>query len=71
MVCSAGRATSGKIPISSPSNIQPKKAAIRTSHCARTPEGGSSLDVGGMVSRTHNQTGYALRASILILRVTA
>ena len=26
----AGRATSGKMPISSPSNIQPRKAATRT-----------------------------------------
>src|SRR4051812_47200763 len=32
MVCSAGRATSGKIPISKPSNIQPRKAAANTSH---------------------------------------
>src|SRR5205809_531107 len=30
--CSAGRATSGKIPISMPSNIQPKNAAVRAIH---------------------------------------
>src|SRR2546427_6016113 len=31
----AGPATSGKIPISNPSNIQPRKAAMRTRHWPR------------------------------------
>src|SRR6266496_2964547 len=35
MSCSAGRATSGKIPISKPSNIQPRKAAMSTRHWPR------------------------------------
>ena len=33
--CKAGRATSGKIPICMPSNIQPRQAASRASHKAR------------------------------------
>ena len=32
--CSAGRATSGKIPISNPSNIHPRNAASNTIHGA-------------------------------------
>src|SRR5436309_15915569 len=35
MSCNAGRATNGKIPISKPSNIQPRKAARSTSHWPR------------------------------------
>ena len=35
MLWRAGRATSGKMPISTPSNIQPRKPAARTNHCAR------------------------------------
>src|SRR5688500_15878190 len=31
----AGRATTGKRPISKPSNSQPRNAAMRTIHCAR------------------------------------
>src|ERR1044072_9178350 len=37
MSCKAGRATSGTIPISRPSNIQPRKAATSTSHWPRVP----------------------------------
>ena len=50
MLCNAGRATSGKIPISTPSNIHPRKAAASTSHCARVlvfPSGAAA--VGALV----------------------
>ena len=43
MVCNAGRATSGKIPISNPSNIQPRNAAARTNHCPRVAADGLSI----------------------------
>ena len=52
MDCNAGRATSGKMPISSPSNIHPRNAAASTSHCARTPAmwaGGGAVETPSVI----------------------
>jgi len=64
MLWSAGRATNGKIPISTPSNIQPKKAAASTSHWARVAPPASRVEAvvviagiagNGSIARRHTK----------------
>ena len=48
--CSAGRATMGNKPISSPSNIQPENAAANTIQCALVKRVGWGSFTGGFLS---------------------